>query len=120
MGEAIRSIAAAGADAVALDRARAFVKRKKLLSSIGTFDAIVREFRGGETDRGEAASAATVLVQLAQEHYTFGISSTGEPFGLPQDGPKVVAMLRGGKTSLRASWRASTTPGPAGLPPSRR
>jgi hypothetical protein len=102
VGEAIRSIAAAGADAVALDRARAFVKRKKLLSSIGTFDAIVRELRGGETDRGEAASAATVLVQLAQEHYTFGISSTWEPFGLPQDGPKVVAMLRGGKTSLRA------------------
>ena len=62
VGEAIRSIAAAGADAVALDRARAFVKRKKLLSSIGTFDAIVRELRGGETDRGEAASAATVLV----------------------------------------------------------
>ncbi len=47
-------------------------------------------------------SASTVLVDLAQERYTFGVSDTGEPFAVPNDGPKVVAMLRGGKTSLRA------------------
>ena len=102
VGAAIRAIASAGADAIGLDRARAFVRRKKLLSSISTFDAIVREVRGSDGDRAEVASAATSLVELAQERYTFGVSDTGDPFALPNDGPPIVAMLRGGKTSLRA------------------
>jgi len=102
VGKAIRVIAAAGADALALDQARAFVKQKKLLSSISSFDAIVREVRGSETDRAEQTSVATALVELAQRFYTFGVSDTGETFALPIDGPQIVAMLRGGKTSLRA------------------
>src|SRR5215468_409435 len=53
-------------------------------------------------DKKERKSAATELVELAQERYTFGVSDTGETFAVPIDGPKVVAMLRGGKASLRS------------------
>jgi hypothetical protein len=42
------------------------------------------------------------LVEVAQELYTFGISELGEAFAIPNEGPRVVAMLRGSKTSLRA------------------
>jgi hypothetical protein len=98
---AIRAMLAAGADVGTLDAARGFIKRRQLLSTITTFDALVREARG-TADTAEHASAATTLVELAQEFYTFGVSDTGEPFALPSDGPQVVAMLRGGKTSLRA------------------
>ena len=45
-------------------------------------------------------SAATTLVEMAQELYEFGISSTGESFGIPKRGPKIIALLRGNK-SLR-------------------
>ena len=46
-------------------------------------------------------SASTVLVELAIERYDFGVSTLGETFALPKTGPKVVAMLRNSKTSLR-------------------
>lgn len=101
---AVRAMLAAGADAGILAEARACVKRTKPLD-VASFDALVREFReanGGETGLAEAQSVATKLVELAQEFYTFGVSDTGEPFAVPKDGPKVVAMLRGGRTSLRA------------------
>lgn len=98
---AIRAMLATGADVGVLAEARACVKRTKPLD-LASFDALVREAKGSEPASPDAASAATVLVQIAQEHYTFGISETGDPFALPNDGPKVVAMLRGGKTSLRA------------------
>ncbi|MEX2258392.1 MAG: hypothetical protein WD672_06765 [Woeseia sp.] len=38
---------------------------------------------------------------MAQEKYTFGVSTTGETFAIPTTGPKVVSLLRGSKTSLR-------------------
>lgn len=47
-------------------------------------------------------SAATVLVELAEQLYDFGVSKEGEAFAIPKVGPGVVAMLRGGRTSLRA------------------
>ena len=50
----------------------------------------------------EKKSAATVLVEMAQERYDFDVSETGETFGVLKAGPQVVFMLRGGKTSLRA------------------
>jgi len=56
----------------------------------------------GEVDDGGKKSAATVLVGLAQQLYRFGVSDAGEPFGVPLAGPKIVAMLRGGRSSLRA------------------
>lgn len=46
-------------------------------------------------------SAATVLVELALLNYTFGVATTGEPYALPKDGPKVVRSLRGGAGALR-------------------
>ena len=46
-------------------------------------------------------SAATILVEIAEEQYSFGVSTTGETFALPKKGPKVVSMMRGNKTSLR-------------------
>jgi hypothetical protein len=47
-------------------------------------------------------SASTMLVEIAMDTFRFGISSAGETFAVPLAGPKVVSMLRGGKTSLRA------------------
>ena len=102
---AVRAILAARTDAGVLAEARACVKRHRLLVA-ADFDRLLREHQAATGDRpaGEpdAKSAATMLVELAQEHYTFGITSTGEPFAVPNHGPRVVAMLRGGKTSLRA------------------
>ena len=46
-------------------------------------------------------SAATTLVEMALEKYDFGLSTTGETFAIPKTGPRLVAMLRGSKTSLR-------------------
>lgn len=50
----------------------------------------------------KSASASTRLVQVAEELYVFGVSDSGETFGVPRTGPKVLRLLRGGKTSLRA------------------
>jgi hypothetical protein len=61
---------------------------------------------GGRSDdadlKQEKKSASTLLVDIAIETYRFGISDAGETFAVPLSGPKVVSMLRGGKTSLRA------------------
>lgn len=53
-------------------------------------------------DKAESKSAATLLVELATERYAFCTSDGGEPFAVPRQGPMVVQMLRGGKTSLRS------------------
>ncbi len=100
---AVRSMIAAGADAGVMAVARDFVKRTKVLA-VASFDNLVHEALGGDRDTGEPErkSVATALVDLAQEFYTFGVSDLGEPFAIPIDGPRVVAMLRGSKTSLRA------------------
>ena len=58
-------------------------------------------------------SASTVLFELAQEHFHFGVSDAGDTFAVPKSGPKVVRMLHGGKTSLRSGLAASTSRGPA-------
>ncbi|SNR82443.1 hypothetical protein SAMN04488107_0067 [Geodermatophilus saharensis] len=49
----------------------------------------------------EKKSVATMLVEIGEELYEFGFSDAGETFGVPRTGPKVIRMLRGGKTSLR-------------------
>ncbi|GIH25144.1 ATP-binding protein [Acrocarpospora phusangensis] len=56
----------------------------------------------GEQAKEEKKSASTVLVELAQASYRFGVSEAGETFGVPRVGSPVVFLLRGGKTSLRA------------------
>ncbi len=55
----------------------------------------------GVQEKGERKSAATLLVEIATELYEFGVSDAGEAFGIPRSGPRVVRLLRGGKTSLR-------------------
>jgi hypothetical protein len=99
VGAAIRQQVSA-AELIALKR-----EAKTLgLLKMGEFDRVAREAASEDArDSGERApSVATQLVELAQELYTFGVSDLGEPFGIPAAGPKVVAMLRGSKTSLRA------------------
>jgi len=56
---------------------------------------------GAPEQQTDKKSAATILVEIAMEQYNFGQSTTGETFALPKNGPKVVATLRGNKTSLR-------------------
>ncbi|MEU2348801.1 bifunctional DNA primase/polymerase [Modestobacter sp. NPDC049651] len=58
----------------------------------------------GARDR-ERSTAAT-LVTLAEELYGFGVSDTGEVFGVPRTGPRLVQMLRGGRMSLRSQLAA--------------
>jgi hypothetical protein len=50
----------------------------------------------------ESQAAAMRLVGIALERYTFLTSQTGEPFAIPNGGPQVARLLRGGKHSLRA------------------
>jgi energy-coupling factor transporter ATP-binding protein EcfA2 len=54
-----------------------------------------------DEDKAEKKSVATILVEIAQERYEFGVSTDSETYGVPRSGPRVVLMLRGGKTSLR-------------------
>jgi hypothetical protein len=53
-------------------------------------------------DKDERKSAATVLVEMAQSRYLFGISTDGEPFAVPLMGDPVARLLRGGKRGLRS------------------
>jgi hypothetical protein len=53
-------------------------------------------------EKAEKKSAATVLLDIAESIYGFGVSDGGEAYGVPRDGAKVVLLLRGGKASLRA------------------
>lgn len=57
--------------------------------------------RAARDDKSEKKSASTILVEIAQERYAFGVSETGETYAVPHQDPRVVLMLRGGKTSLR-------------------
>ncbi|MEV0626009.1 hypothetical protein [Nonomuraea wenchangensis] len=52
-------------------------------------------------------SQAEILVELAQEAYTFHQEPDGSPFALPVNGPKIARPLRGGRTSLRAELAAA-------------
>jgi hypothetical protein len=60
-----------------------------------------QEQAGPDSAKPPRDSQATALVRLARELYEFSISDTGETFAVPKAGPKVVALLRGSKTSLR-------------------
>ena len=52
--------------------------------------------------RGPKESVSTHLVQLAEQRYRLGISTTGQPYAVPSAGPNVARPLRGGRRSLRA------------------
>ena len=47
-------------------------------------------------------SQATVLAELAIDRFDLGVTPEGEPYATPKTGPRLVRMLRGGRTSLRA------------------
>jgi hypothetical protein len=47
-------------------------------------------------------SVATRLIAMAEECYRLGVTTTGEAFAVPVDGPNVARLLRGGRRSLRA------------------
>jgi hypothetical protein len=47
-------------------------------------------------------SKATQLVKIARERYRFGVTTSGDPFAVPLDGPNIARPLRGGRRSLRA------------------
>ena len=101
---ALQSMLAAGADQAVIEAARSYAATSKVLP-LGSFDRLVRRHEleapaSSDDDRGP--SVATQLAEIAQELYAFGISDLGQPFAIPREGPKVAAMLRGSKTSLRA------------------
>jgi hypothetical protein len=58
----------------------------------------------GEDDGGRKPSQSTLLLQLAEDAFDFGQTSTGEPFAVPKpgQGPHVARLLRGRGGSLRA------------------
>ena len=103
---AVSSMLAAGAERRSRDRGPGLREAAHGSWPPPTSTAWLRESQAGDDGAAgepDVKSAATMLVELAQEHYTFGVSDTGEPFALPQRrARRVVAMLRGGKTSLRA------------------
>ena len=101
---AARSMLAAGAGQDVMQVARKYAKRETILT-FGEFDALIQAAARGSDDGGggdRGPSIATQFAEIAQELYEFGVSDLGEPFAIPRDGPKVTAMLRGSKTSLRA------------------
>jgi len=71
-------------------------------SQAGTTSATAGTPDGDGEEKADKKSAATILVEIAQALYEFGVSEDGETYGVPRTGPKVVLLLRGGTTSLRA------------------
>ena len=61
----------------------------------------------GEQEKSAKKSVATLLVEMAGARYRLGLSEEGEPFAVERDGPNVALMLRGGRSSLRASLAKS-------------
>lgn len=51
--------------------------------------------------------AAAALVDIALDRYRLGVTSEGEPFGVPLDRGHVIRQLRGGRGSLRAELAAA-------------
>jgi hypothetical protein len=50
---------------------------------------------------GGQHSVSTRLVKIAKETFTFGVTTTGEVYAVPVDGPNIARALRGGRRSLR-------------------
>ena len=66
-----------------------------------TADALVTE-HAPDAPEAQKKSQATMLVELTKERFDLGVTPEGEPFATPKSGPRLVRMLRGGRTSLRA------------------
>jgi hypothetical protein len=48
-------------------------------------------------------SGAKLILELAEERFTFGVTVTGEPYAVLKDGPNLALRFRGGRHSLRAT-----------------
>jgi hypothetical protein len=48
-------------------------------------------------------SGAKMILELAEERFTFGVTVTGEPYAVLKDGPNLALRFRGGRHSLRAT-----------------
>jgi hypothetical protein len=62
-------------------------------------------------------SAGALLVEMACEDYTLGVTDAAEPYGIHRDTPHVAMLLRGGRTGLRAElaqrfWDTHQMPAP--------
>jgi hypothetical protein len=49
------------------------------------------------------SSGAKMILELAEERFTFGVTVTGEPYAVLKDGPNLALRFRGGRHSLRAT-----------------
>lgn len=65
-------------------------------------DGTVHAEHAPDTSEAPKKSQATVLTELALGQFDLGVSPEGEPFAVPKSGPRLVRMLRGGRTSLCA------------------
>ena len=54
------------------------------------------------TTRAKRPSQADRLVGMALERYDFGVSMTGDTFGVSKDGPRIARLMRGSAASIRA------------------
>ena len=71
-----------------------------------SIDEVKGSILGGErasaaADQGSSKAAAVVLVEYVRDRFKLGISSAGETFAVPIDGPQVVQMLRSGAQRMR-------------------
>jgi hypothetical protein len=49
------------------------------------------------------SGGAPVIVELAEERFDFGVTTTGEPYAVLKEGPNIALRFRGGRHSLRAT-----------------
>ena len=69
--------------------------RARKATPVAATDNLLEALTGGK-------SVATRLIAMAEECYRLGVTTTGEAFAVPVDGPNVARLLRGGRRSLRA------------------
>jgi hypothetical protein len=69
--------------------------RARKATPITPSDSLLESLMGGK-------SVATRLIAMAEDCYRLGVTTTGEAFAVPSDGPNVARLLRGGRRSLRA------------------
>lgn len=74
---------------------------KSDIEVLATIEAESTDSLCHEDEKRTKKSAATMLVELAQERYRFAVSHDGETYAVPLSGPEVVATLRGNRNALR-------------------
>ena len=57
-------------------------------------------------DKDRKPTQAELLVGLARDVYDFGVSTSGDAFAIPLDGPRIARRFRGGQSELRSRLAA--------------